>query len=163
MAFKGKVALITGGGSGMGQTAARKLAEQGAQVAIFDVSEEGMAKTVDGKLRIAKRLYDFAVNKYGLPPEDLLFDPVTFTMDPEALQAFLDQVPFFARGRRRYSDTVSASPEIDVAARGEISTQAAFGRILDQLAKGDSDLADRIVTMSPDVTGTTSAPSNFIR
>ena len=48
MAFKGKVALITGGGSGMGQTAARKLAEQGAQVAIFDVSEEGMAKTAEG-------------------------------------------------------------------------------------------------------------------
>lgn len=76
--------------------------------------------------------------------------------DPEALQTFLDQVPFFARGRRRYSDTVIASPEIEVAARGEISTQAAFGRILDQLAKGDSALADRIVTMSPDVTGTTS-------
>ena len=49
--------------------------------------------------------------------------------DPEALQAFLDQVPFFARGRRRYSDTVIASPEIDVAARGEISTQAAFGSV----------------------------------
>ncbi len=48
MAFKGKVALITGGGSGMGQTAARKLAEQGAQVAVFDVNEEGMAKTAEG-------------------------------------------------------------------------------------------------------------------
>ena len=35
MAFKGKVALITGGGSGMGQTAARILAGQGAQVAVL--------------------------------------------------------------------------------------------------------------------------------
>ncbi|MDX1733616.1 MAG: SDR family oxidoreductase [Halioglobus sp.] len=48
MAFHGKVALITGGGSGMGQTLARKLAQQGAQVAILDVSEEGMAKTAEG-------------------------------------------------------------------------------------------------------------------
>lgn len=30
-----------------------------------------------------------------------------------------------------------------------------FGKILDELSKGDSDLAARIVTMSPDVTGTT--------
>ena len=36
MAFKGKVALITGGGSGMGQLAARNLADQGASVAILD-------------------------------------------------------------------------------------------------------------------------------
>src|SRR5205085_7859222 len=27
-----------------------------------------------------KRLYDFAVNKHGLPPHDLLFDPLTFTI-----------------------------------------------------------------------------------
>mgnify|MGYP003664112264 FL=1 len=48
MAFKGKVALITGGGSGMGQTAARLLAQQGASVALFDVNEAGMAKTAEG-------------------------------------------------------------------------------------------------------------------
>ena len=47
MAFKGKVALVTGGGSGMGRVAARKLAEQGAQVAIFDVNEAGMAETAE--------------------------------------------------------------------------------------------------------------------
>ncbi|SEB07484.1 pyruvate dehydrogenase E1 component [Rubrimonas cliftonensis] len=38
----------------------------------------------------------------------------------------------------------------------EISTQAAFGRILDHLARSGGDLVDRIVTTSPDVTGTTS-------
>lgn len=45
MAFTGKVALITGGGSGMGRTAARILAAQGASVAILDVNEAGMAET----------------------------------------------------------------------------------------------------------------------
>ncbi len=39
----GKVALVTGGASGMGQIAARRLAKQGAKVAIFDVNDEGLA------------------------------------------------------------------------------------------------------------------------
>ena len=49
MAFNGKVALITGGGSGMGQLAAQRLADQGASVAILDVNEEGMAATAEGR------------------------------------------------------------------------------------------------------------------
>lgn len=49
MAFTGKVALITGGGSGMGQRAAQVLADQGASVAILDVNEAGMAQTADGR------------------------------------------------------------------------------------------------------------------
>ncbi|MEM9254505.1 MAG: SDR family oxidoreductase [Pseudomonadota bacterium] len=43
--MQGKVALVTGGASGMGQIAARRLARQGATVAIFDVNEEGLQKT----------------------------------------------------------------------------------------------------------------------
>ena len=39
-----------------------------------------MAKTPERKLAIAKRLYDLAVNEYGLPAHDLLFDPLTFTI-----------------------------------------------------------------------------------
>lgn len=45
MAFRGKVALITGGGSGMGQEAAWQLAAAGASVAIADMNEAGMAQT----------------------------------------------------------------------------------------------------------------------
>ena len=32
------------------------------------------------KLRIARRLHDFACDRHGLPPSDLLFDPLTFTI-----------------------------------------------------------------------------------
>lgn len=46
-------------------------------------------------------------------------------------------------------------PAIAIESDREISTQAAFGRILDDLSTGDSALAARIVTTSPDVTGTT--------
>jgi 5-methyltetrahydrofolate--homocysteine methyltransferase len=44
------------------------------------IDETGMAKEADHKLRLAERLYDFACNKHGLPPSDLLFDPLTFTI-----------------------------------------------------------------------------------
>ena len=52
----------------------------GTAVVALTIDEEGMAKEVDHKLEIAHRLYDFAVNRYGLPPSDLLFDPLTFTI-----------------------------------------------------------------------------------
>jgi len=49
MAFRGKVALITGGGSGMGRLAAQRLAKGGAKVAALDVNEAGLAETVRGQ------------------------------------------------------------------------------------------------------------------
>src|SRR5271167_2799524 len=39
-----------------------------------------MAKDVEHKLAVARRLYDFACGKHGLSPSDLLFDPLTFTI-----------------------------------------------------------------------------------
>lgn len=52
----------------------------GSAVVALTIDEEGMAKSVDDKLRIAHRLYDFAVNQHGLPAADLLYDPLTFTI-----------------------------------------------------------------------------------
>ncbi|SEN45710.1 pyruvate dehydrogenase E1 component [Gemmobacter aquatilis] len=83
------------------------------------------------------------------------WEPMATVQDPAALQAFLAQVPFFAKGPRRFGDARLAVPAISLSAEREISTQMAFGKILDDLSKGDSDLAARIVTTSPDVTGTT--------
>ena len=52
----------------------------GAAVVALTIDEEGMAKTVERKLSIAKRLYDFAVGQHGLAPSDLMLDPLTFTI-----------------------------------------------------------------------------------
>lgn len=43
--FDGKIAVVTGGGAGMGRELARQLAAEGCHVALCDVSEEAMAQT----------------------------------------------------------------------------------------------------------------------
>ena len=57
----GKNALITGGASGIGRACAIVLAQAGAQIALVDVNETGMAETVDaagGGLAVACDLSD---------------------------------------------------------------------------------------------------------
>ncbi|HSS19473.1 MAG TPA: methionine synthase [Pyrinomonadaceae bacterium] len=48
----------------------------GASVVVGTIDEEGMARTADGKLRIAKRAYDQATTELNFLAEDLLFDPL---------------------------------------------------------------------------------------
>jgi 5-methyltetrahydrofolate--homocysteine methyltransferase len=58
-----------------------KLARRfGAAVIALTIDETGMAKDVEHKLAVARRLYDFACVRHGLAPSDLLFDPLTFTI-----------------------------------------------------------------------------------
>ena len=52
----------------------------GASVIALTIDEEGMAKDVDRKVAIAHRLHDFCCKQYGLPPSDLMIDPLTFTI-----------------------------------------------------------------------------------
>ncbi|WP_340152051.1 glucose 1-dehydrogenase [uncultured Sneathiella sp.] len=44
--LKGKRVIITGSGSGIGREIARRFAEEGAEVAVFDMNEDGAAETV---------------------------------------------------------------------------------------------------------------------
>ena len=72
------------------------------------------------------------------------------------LQAFLDAVPFNAQGARRYQAPVIAVPDVlPLTDARELSTQQGFGHLMHDLAKGDTELARRIVTTSPDVTVST--------
>lgn len=76
-------------------------------------------------------------------------------LPPATVQAYLDRVPFNARGRRRLSAPEIPVPAIELSVKGEAATQNGFGRILDQIAKDGGPLADAIVTTSPDVTVST--------
>jgi 5-methyltetrahydrofolate--homocysteine methyltransferase len=49
----------------------------GAAVIALTIDEEGMALTAEKKIAIAQRICDLAVNKYGLRPQDLIFDALT--------------------------------------------------------------------------------------
>ncbi len=70
------------------------------------------------------------------------------------LQAFVDQSPI-AKAKREPVAPAIAVPAIPAPEGEEQSTQAAFGRVLLDLAKSGHELADRIVTTAPDVTQTT--------
>ncbi len=49
----------------------------GAAVIALTIDEEGMALTADRKLAIAHRIYELATEKYGLRPQELIFDALT--------------------------------------------------------------------------------------
>ncbi len=72
---------------------------------------------------------------------------------PDQMRAFLKSVPFAAESDRRLKSPPIEIPDtLAVAIQPEMSTQAGFGALLNELGRGTSRLADRIVTTSPDVT-----------
>src|SRR5256884_7166644 len=48
----------------------------GASVVIGTIDEEGMARTAEGKFKIAKRAYEQATSELNLPASDIFFDPL---------------------------------------------------------------------------------------
>ncbi len=54
--------------------------EYGAAVICLTIDEEGQARTAEWKMRVAKRIYDIAIERYGLEPSDLIFDALTFPL-----------------------------------------------------------------------------------
>ena len=76
---------------------------------------------------------------------------------PEAaLQTFLDAVPFAAGGERNLkAPLIDVPEELKVTIQPEMATQTGFGALLNEIARGTTPLASRIVTTSPDVTVST--------
>ncbi|MBF0408515.1 MAG: methionine synthase [Candidatus Riflebacteria bacterium] len=54
--------------------------EFSAMIVCLTIDENGMAKTAESKLAIAKRLFEFLTVECKLRPKDLIFDPLTFTL-----------------------------------------------------------------------------------
>jgi 5-methyltetrahydrofolate--homocysteine methyltransferase len=52
----------------------------GAAVVCLLIDEEGQARDVEWKLRVAHRIHDLATERYGLAPGDLIFDALTFPL-----------------------------------------------------------------------------------
>ena len=75
--------------------------------------------------------------------------------DKEGFRTFLSKTPFFAAGPRRFDDAEVSIPQLEVPEGKMLSTQSAFGKILDAISRMDGELSERIITASPDVSGTT--------
>ena len=54
--------------------------KHGAAVLSMTIDEEGMAHTRDKKLAIARRITDITMTDFGMSPEDLIFDTLTFPL-----------------------------------------------------------------------------------
>jgi 5-methyltetrahydrofolate--homocysteine methyltransferase len=54
--------------------------KHGAAVIALTIDEIGMAKTRERKLEVARKIYDIVVGEYGLAPEDIIYDALTFTL-----------------------------------------------------------------------------------
>ncbi len=69
--------------------------EHNAAVLLLTIDEQGMAKTAQRKLEVARRLYEIAVQDHGLKPEALVYDTLTFTLatgDPEFANAAIETI-----------------------------------------------------------------------
>jgi len=61
--------------------------DYGAATIALTIDEHGMARTAERKLEAARKIYDIATREYGLQPDALIFDALTFTLatgDPES-------------------------------------------------------------------------------
>lgn len=76
---------------------------------------------------------------------------------PDDIDQFLQAVPFCQgiEQRRRQAARIPVPDTLPLPRQPEMSTQQAFGLILNELGRSDAALAGRIVTTSPDVTVST--------
>jgi 5-methyltetrahydrofolate--homocysteine methyltransferase len=58
----------------------RLASEYGAAAVCMLIDEQGQARDVEWKLRVAHRIHDLATQRYGLDPGDLIFDALTFPL-----------------------------------------------------------------------------------
>jgi len=78
------------------------------------------------------------------------------TIPPEKLEAFIASVPFTHVGSRNHHAAYVPLPEeLRLPMSDEMSTQNAFGRLLNELARSDGPLGQLVVTVSPDVASST--------
>ncbi len=75
------VNLEEGDGEGTRLDTFLRLAREfGAAVVCTCIDEEGQARTAEWKARAARAIYDVALDRYGLEPADLIFDPLALPL-----------------------------------------------------------------------------------
>jgi 5-methyltetrahydrofolate--homocysteine methyltransferase len=83
--------------------------EYGAAVICLAIDEEGQARTAEWKLRVCRRIYDLAVERYGIEPTDLIFDMLTFPLGSGAEDLRRDGIETIDAIRRAKTELPGAS------------------------------------------------------
>lgn len=129
--FEGRVAFVTGGGSGMGRLAARRLARAGAKVAAVDVNEAGLAETA----RDHDGIRAYAADVTDARAVEGLVGRVESELGP--IDRVLNAAAIMPTGRLLEQDTDLIRRIMDVNYGGTVAvTQAALPRMLER-GRGD--------------------------
>ncbi|MGY8937075.1 MAG: transketolase [Alphaproteobacteria bacterium] len=89
-------------------------------------------------------------------PDGGEWDPFAgLDIDAATLRDFIGETAYSGAASRRHHAPKVDVPDLPVPQAEKASTQQAFGQILNDLGRGDSDLAAHMVTTSPDVTVST--------
>lgn len=67
-------------GEGRADKICRLAKRYGAALIALTIDEKGMARTVEEKVAIARRIHAIAVERHGMRSQDLIFDVLTFTL-----------------------------------------------------------------------------------
>lgn len=67
-------------GEGKADRVFRLARRHGAALIALTIDEEGMAKSRERKVAVARRIFEIATERHGVRPGDLIFDPLTFTV-----------------------------------------------------------------------------------
>ncbi len=82
----------------------------GAAVIALTIDEDGMAKTADRKVEVARKIHDLVVGEYGLAPNALIYDALTFpltTGDPEFQSSAIETIEGIRRIERELPGVLS--------------------------------------------------------
>jgi 5-methyltetrahydrofolate--homocysteine methyltransferase len=83
--------------------------EYGAAVVCTCIDEEGQARTAEWKLRAAKAIHDIAVERYGMEPSDLIFDPLALPLSTGMEESRRDGIEMIEGIRRIKSELPGVS------------------------------------------------------
>jgi len=99
---------------------------------------------------------DLFKNKMQIPKGSEWSAYNNLSIEPKIAKSFCMHAPFNERPSSEYEAPKIPVPDtLPLNFRSSTSTQASFGNILHELSRGNTDLASRIVTTSPDVSVST--------